>query len=81
MEFFEALIKIRIPGEARQVFDFIQRKTFGWQKECDIITLPQFVEGTGMGKVAICKAINKLLSMNLITKKGNAITQKGNEKT
>jgi phage replication O-like protein O len=78
----DALAKIRIPGQARQVLDFVFRKTYGWNKKIDIISLSQFVKGTGLSKVAVCKSINKLLKMNLITKKGNALslfTQKGND--
>jgi len=83
-EIMDHICKIRIPGEARQVFDFIIRKTYGWQKNEDWISLSQFSEGTGLKKSTICKAINKLMRMNLIiknaiTQKGNAITQKGND--
>jgi phage replication O-like protein O len=62
----DAFAKIRIPGEARQVLDFIQRKTVGWHKEKDILSLSQFVDGTGLGKTAVCRAITKLITMNLI---------------
>ncbi len=72
-EIMEALAKIRIPGEARQVMDFIIRKTYGWHKKEDRIPLSQFVSGTGLTKITICKALKKLISMNLI------ITQKGND--
>jgi phage replication O-like protein O len=65
-DFMDALIAIRISGEARQVFDFIIRKTWGWSKECDVISLSQFVEATGIRKPAIVKIIKKLLIMRLI---------------
>jgi len=77
-EIMDALAKTRIPGEARQVLDFIFRKTYGWHKKEDDISLSQFVDGTGMSKTRVCQAINKLTSMNLITKKGNNVTEKGN---
>lgn len=32
-ELMEALAKIRIPGEARQVLDVIFRQTYGWNKK------------------------------------------------
>ena len=76
------LAKIRIPGQARQVLDFILRKTYGWNKKTDVISLSQFAEGTGLSKSSICKSLNKLLEMNLITKKGSAMsyfTQLGND--
>lgn len=81
-EILDALCKIRIPGQARQVLDFILRKTYGWNKKTDQISLYTFVEGTNLSKVAICKNIKKLVGMNIITQKGNAMsrfTQKGND--
>ncbi len=70
----EAFSKTRIPGEARQVLDFIIRKTYGWHKKYDFISLSQFVDGTGLRKPTVCKAIKKLLQMNLIiTQKDNGI--------
>jgi phage replication O-like protein O len=74
-EIMDALAKTRIPGEARQVLDFILRKTYGWHKKEDRIPLSQFVSGTGIRKTHILRAIRLLLSMNLITQKGN---DKGN---
>ena len=81
-ETMEALAKIRVPGQARQLLDFILRKTYGWGKKKDTISLSQFVAGTGLSKVAVCKNLKKLLDINIITKKGNAsslFTQKGND--
>ncbi len=71
-EIMEALAKTRIPGEARQVLDFILRKTYGWHKKSDFIPLSQFVIGTGLKKNTICRALKKLKDMNIIvTKKEN----------
>lgn len=71
-ELLEALMKIRISGEARQVFDAIMRKTYGWQKKWDTISLSQFEEMTGISRSHIIRARKKLLDMNLIiAKKGN----------
>lgn len=81
-EIIEALAKVRIPGEANQVLWAIFRKTYGWNKKEDRISLSQFQDMTGLGKVAICKGINKLITMNIVTKKGNAtslFTKKGND--
>ena len=72
-ELLEALAKIRIPGEARQIFDVIVRKTYGFNKKSDPIALSQFSLATKLKKVTVCKAIKKLLELNVITKKGNAI--------
>ena len=70
-EIMDALIGIRINGEARQVLDFILRKTYGFQKKVDTISLSQFYEMTGINRPCIIRAIHKLESMNLIIKKDN----------
>lgn len=72
-EYFEALCRIRIPGEARQVLDFIIRKTWGWKKKEDKIPLSQISLGTGLKKSKVIRARQKLLQLNLIN-----IPQKGN---
>jgi len=69
----EALARTRIPGESRQVLDFIMRKTFGWNKQSDQLSLSQFVEGTGLPKPKVIRARRRLTDMNIIT-----VAQKGN---
>jgi phage replication O-like protein O len=65
-QIYEAFCKIRISGEARQVLDFIIRKTYGFHKKEDKIALSQFCLGTGLRKPTVCKALNKLKNMKLI---------------
>ncbi len=72
-ELLEQLCRIRVNGEARQVLDCIFRKTYGYQKKEDAISLSQFTLSTGLKKPTIVKALAKLRSMNLITQKDNAI--------
>ncbi len=72
-EIMEALASIRIPGEARQVLDVILRKTYGWNKKEDKISLFQFKKMTSLTSPHIIRARNKLLNMNIIT-----VAQKGN---
>jgi len=79
-EILEKLAMIRISGEARQMLDVILRKTYGWGKKNDDIATSQFMQLTGLSRLAIPKARKKLIQMNLITvsKKGySAISQKG----
>lgn len=70
-EIMEALAHTRIAGEAHQVLDFILRKTYGFNKKEDSISLSQFYLGTGLKTPAVCRAINHLLEMNLIIKNDN----------
>lgn len=73
-EIYEALARYRIPGEARQVLDFIIRKTYGWNKKEDVIALSQFEIGTGLKRPTVCRAINQLIHLNLIIKKDNGLS-------
>jgi len=65
-ELLEALARIRISGEENQVLNVIIRKTYGWQKKEDAISLKQFCDLTTMSKSAVCRAIRKLRLKNLI---------------
>ena len=67
-EIMEAFSRIRIPGETRQVLDFILRKTYGWHKKQDSISLTQFEKATGLKRNQVCRAIKKLILMNIIVK-------------
>jgi len=68
-EILEALCSIRINGEARQCFDVIFRKTYGFNKKSDCISLSQFALLTKMPKVSVCRGLLKLANMNLIINK------------
>ncbi|HDY68615.1 MAG TPA: hypothetical protein ENH85_12610 [Candidatus Scalindua sp.] len=72
-ELMEALAKTRIAGEARQTLDTIIRKTYGFNKKEDAISLSQFSAITKLRKPTVVRALRKLLSMNIITKKDNDI--------
>jgi phage replication O-like protein O len=65
-ELMDALVRYRIPGEQRQILDFIIRKTYGFCKKNDQISLSQFVEATGIIKQNAKRAINDLLSKKII---------------
>lgn len=66
-EIMDALCRTRISGEERQVLDVIFRKTYGWNKKNDRISLSQFAELTGLPKRSIIRGINKLQDKNIIS--------------
>lgn len=63
----DALCRIRIPGEEMQVLNVILRKTYGWNKCEDAISLSQFVEMTMIKKPNVVRAIQGLLSKKIIS--------------
>jgi len=75
-ELIEALARIRIPGEAMQILLVIIRETYGWNKKEDAISLSQFVAATGMRRPNVCRAITKLLAINIIIKKDTPTASK-----
>lgn len=68
----EALARIRTPGEARQIVDVIIRKTYGFNKKEDNISLSQFSLATGLKKPNVIRALQKAIKINLIIKKDNS---------
>lgn len=67
-ELLEAFAKIRISGEVWQCINVIIRKTYGFKKTEDWISLSQFVNATGIKRPSICRALNKGIAMNIINK-------------
>jgi phage replication O-like protein O len=65
-ELWDALIRYRLPGEQRQIVDAIIRKTYGYNKKQDAISLSQFVKMTGCKKPNIIRSIKSLLSKKII---------------
>lgn len=72
-EIYEALCHIRIPGEARQILDVIIRKTYGYNKKEDAISLSQFVHATGIRRQEVVRGITKLIDINLVRKKASTL--------
>lgn len=65
-ELLDALVKTRIPGEERQVFDFILRQTYGFQQKKAAIGTFQFEKATLLPRRAIEKARKNLKEKKII---------------
>lgn len=70
-ELLEAVIAIRLSGEESQVFWHLVRKTYGFGKKEDAISMGQFSKATGINRPCICRALNKLIAKNIVIKKDN----------
>ena len=58
----------KLKGSSLAMYIFIVRKTRGWQKESDSISLSQFIEFTGYGKDAVLSGADKLVELGLINR-------------
>jgi phage replication O-like protein O len=62
----DALVKYRVPGEEMKCLLFIIRKTLGWNKKSDHISISQFHQATEINKSNIIRALRRLELKNLI---------------
>lgn len=76
----DALARTRFSGYERNVLDVLFRKTYGWGKSEDAISLSQFVDATGIRKPHIVRTLTRLVWRCIVTKIGN-VTQNGNDKS
>ena len=73
-EIMESLARNRLSGQERQVLDVLFRKTYGFNKREDQISMGQFSEMTGIARPKIALILKQLLSKKVIgvTKKDNS---------
>jgi len=70
-EILEALVKRNLSPYESRVLWFIIRKTYGWQKKDDLISLSQIVVGTDIKKGHASRALSSLISKQIVTRLGN----------
>lgn len=59
-------------GPALACYLFIARKTRGWNKSTDSISVSQLVEGTGYNKDSVLKGCEKLVELGIVVRKSFA---------
>jgi len=67
-EILEALAHTKMTAEARQVFDAVLRRTYGWNRKHALITYRQFSEATGLSPAHVYRALRSLLEHKFIEK-------------
>src|SRR3990167_1257137 len=65
-EIWEALGSYRLSGEEWLILNCVIRKTYGFQKKQDYISLSQFQEYTKLNRPAVARAIKKLVSKKIL---------------
>ena len=63
----ENLIAFDLSGQEVRVALFVIRKTYGFSKTEDIISLSQVMDATGMSKVRASQVVNRLQLMKILT--------------
>jgi len=67
-EILEKLVNICLLGSEFQVLLFIIRKTYGFHKKSDRISLSQFEQGTGLSRPTVIKTLKNLIARNMVVK-------------
>lgn len=80
LELYDAIILYPLPAVQKQCFEFIIRKTYGFGKKEDSISLSQFEKATNVDRRHIHRALKELIRKNVIFVK-NSVTKKGTKKT
>jgi phage replication O-like protein O len=66
-EIMEIFAKTNIPSSERQVIDSIIRKTYGFHKKEDAISISQIITMTGLSRRMVIYALQNLEAKNMIT--------------
>lgn len=77
MELVDKLSSVRIAGQEWQIVWTIWRKTWGWKKKVDMISLSQFQTATGIDRRKCHSLLQKLIDKNILHK---LVTQNGDRK-
>jgi len=75
-EIIEKLAKLNLTSSQWQVLMFILRKTYGWHKKEDNISLTQIEEGTNLSRPTVCFAIKELVKQALLVKSSGLLNKK-----
>lgn len=67
-EILEKVVNMPLLGAEFRIMFFIIRKTYGYHKKQDRISLTQFEQGTSLSRPTIVKAIKNLMVRNMIVK-------------
>ena len=70
-ELLEALARSSFRGEVWRVLMFVIRKTYGFNKVCDHISLSQFELGTGICHRNICRVLKEVVANRTLLKTEN----------
>jgi phage replication O-like protein O len=66
-EIMDALIKVDLSGQQFKIALLIIRKTYGFNKKDDAVSLTQMMSFTGMGKIRCSQVVNQLQLMKILT--------------
>jgi phage replication O-like protein O len=73
-ELLDAIIRHDFSKRELKIVLFVLRKTYGWNKKADVISLSQILAGTGLARTHACSSVNDLVNCKVLLKQSH---QKG----
>jgi len=67
-EIVEKLSLLSLTGGELRIMLTVMRKTYGWRKKKDRISLSQFEKATGLHHTSVCRVVKKLVAQRLLLK-------------
>jgi phage replication O-like protein O len=67
-DILDALARTDLSQNESKIVFLVIRKTFGWHKKTDWISLSQIEEGTGIAKPNICRSLRALKRKGIIVR-------------
>ncbi len=74
-ELLEALAKTKLTDGERRVLVIVLRKTYGWNKKEDGISLTQFQQETGLPRSNICRSAKSLVARMILGSRQNGTSK------
>lgn len=68
-ELLDAIVSFDLGKRHYKIVFFVLRKTYGWNKKADVMSLSQIVTGTGLQRGHACEAVNELVAMKVLLKR------------
>lgn len=71
-EIIEALARTNLSAYEWRILCAVWRKTYGWHKKADMISITQFQKMTGLKRQHVSRTISELLKRNIVTRIGDS---------
>jgi phage replication O-like protein O len=70
-ELLDAIILHDFSKRELKIVLFVLRKTYGWNKKADVMSLSQILTGTGLARTHACKSVNDLVASKVLLKQSH----------
>ena len=74
-ELYDQMVKAEFSKRQYKILLFVMRKTYGFNKKFDTISLSQFMESTGLDRANVSRTVNELVAAKVLLKQQHSNSQ------